>query len=157
MNEQPFLKLDLPKAEIGEEVPKITPVNANWATRPKSNIIKYLMKKSEKTAEDISRCLGCSEAYLNNKLHRDSFSLDDIICVAYACGYILTFIPQDAPDVEEPDWFQINVQDYLYDGNKKALLHLWNYSYGERIRKKKEYDQLKEKLEQMKTEYGFED
>ena len=48
MNEQPFLKLDLPKAEISEEVPKITPVNANWATRPKSNIIKYLMKKSEK-------------------------------------------------------------------------------------------------------------
>ena len=131
-------------------------VSKIWEKKPRSNIVKLLMEKSGKSADDIAESLGFTTTYFNNKLQRESFSLDDIIVIAYVCGYVLTFTSNN-PDEEERDTFQIDVHDYLEARNQKALLHLYVYEDGLKKKKKEEYDKLKAKLEQMKVEYGFED
>lgn len=67
-------------------------VDKIWETRPKSGIVKYLMKESHKTTTDIASALGISSAYLNNKFNRDSFSFTDFIIISMACGYHLMFV-----------------------------------------------------------------
>ena len=81
---------------------------------------------------------------------------DDIIVIAYVCGYGLTFTSNN-PDEKERDTFQIDVHDYLAARNQKALLQLYDYEDKFMKKKKEEYDALKAKLEQMKSEYGFDD
>ncbi len=146
---------DLPFSEVSG-VQAIKPVNKAWENKPRSNIVKQLMEKSGKTAEEIAASLGCTTTYLNNKLQRESFSLDDIIIVAYVCGYILTFVSNNQNE-EDRDSFQINVQDYLKARNEKALFQLFEYNESVKKKKKEEYNDLKARLAKMKEEYGFED
>lgn len=121
-----------------------------------SDIVKWMMEKSGRTIADIAEALNCTTSYLNNKLHLDSFSLDDLIIVAYICGYTMTFTSNN-PDAKERSIFQIDVQKYFGSSNVEALKRLYEYERRLKDRKKAEYDELKAKLEQMKTEYGFED
>jgi len=152
-----FLRLygDMPLSQI-EGVESVEPVSSTWEDRPKSNIVKWLMYKSGRSLEEVAESLGCTTSYLNNKLHRDSFSLDDMIIVAYVCGYVMTFTSNN-PDDEERSTFQIDVQEYFGSSNTEALRRLYEYEKRLKIKKKAEYDELKAKLEQMKAEYGFED
>lgn len=138
------------------DVEAVEPVSETWKDRPKSNIVKWLMDKSGRSLEEIAESLGCKPSYLNNKLHRDSFSLDDMIIVAYVCGYAIT-ITSNNPDDEERSTFQIDVREYFGSSNPDALRNLYEYEKRMKIQKKAEYDALKARLEQMKTEYGFED
>ena len=75
-----FLKQygDVPLSQIAG-VESVEPVSETWEDRPKSNIVKWLMDKSGRSLEEVAESLGCTTSYLNNKLHRDSFSLDDMI------------------------------------------------------------------------------
>lgn len=134
----------------------IETVSPTWESRPKSNIVKWLMDKSGRSLEDIAMALGCTTSYLNNKLHRDSFSLDDMIVVAYICGYALTFTSNN-PDDKERSTFQIDVQDYFSSSNKDALERLYRCERQIKARKRAEYEALKTQLEKMKAQYGFED
>ena len=137
-------------------VDSVETVSSTWEKRPKSNIVKWLMDKSGRSINEIAECLGCTASYLNNKLHRDSFSLDDLIIVAYVCGYALTFTSNN-PDDKERSTYQIDVQEYFSANNADALTRLFEFEKRTKERKKAEYDRLKAKLEQMKAEYGFDD
>ena len=114
------------------------------------------MEKSGRSITDIAESLGCTVPYLNNKLYRDSFSLDDIIIIAYICGYVLTFTSNN-PEAKERSTYQINVQDYFNSKDPEALKRLYEYEKKMKKKKKVEYENLKAQLEKMKTEYGFED
>ena len=146
---------DTPLSQIAG-MESVEAVSETWEDRPKSNIVKWMMEKSGRTLADIAEGLNCTTSYLNNKLHRDSFSLDDLIIVAYICGYTMTFTSNN-PDAKERSTFQIDVQEYFGSSNVEALERLYEYERRLKDRKKAEYDELKAKLEQMKTEYGFED
>lgn len=137
-------------------VDSVEMVSPTWENRPKSNMVKWLMEKSGRSLEDIAEGLGCSITYLNNKLHRDSFSLDDMIIVAYVCGYALTFTSNN-PDDKDRSTFQIDVKDYFRARDTNALARLYEYEKRLKNQKKDEYEELKAKLAQMKAEYGFED
>lgn len=62
-------------------------VHERWANKHKSNIVKWLMKKRGLSHEETAKILGVSKSYFNNKLFRDSFSFEDLLMVAYSCGY----------------------------------------------------------------------
>ena len=114
------------------------------------------MDRSGCTMEDVATALGCSVPYLNNKLHRDSFSLDDMIIVAYICGYSMTFTSND-PEKRDLDTVQIDVKDYFAARDMEALDRLLLYEYEMKERKYLEYEELKAQLAKMKETYGFKD
>lgn len=131
-------------------------VSGIWSERPRSNLVKHLMGRSGKTKEEIAACLGVSTRYFNNKLHRDCFSLDEIIAVAYVCGYLMMFRGNN-PKAQEQDSFQIDVQEYFAARDRETLLRLYQHDEWIREKKKAEYDDLRVRLEQMKAAYSFED
>ena len=146
---------DTPLSQI-KGVESVETVSPTWENRPKSNIVKWLMDKSGRTLDEVAMGLGCTTTYLNNKLHRDSFSMDDMIIVAYVCGYGVTFTSNN-PEDKERSTYQIDVQDYFGASDPAALERLLKYEKRLKIQKKDEYEELKAKLAQMKAEYGFED
>ena len=90
-----FLKQygDVPLSQIAG-IESGEPVSESWEDRPKSNIVNWLMDNSSRSLAEMVESLGCTTSYLNNKLHRDSFSLDDMIIVAYICGYAMNDLYQ---------------------------------------------------------------
>lgn len=72
------------------EAEKILEVSERWANRKKSNLVEALRKEAGLDKKDVVGYLGVTKPYLENKLHRDSFSFEDIIIVAYACGFVLS-------------------------------------------------------------------
>lgn len=135
-----------------EGLPSVGTVSQTWRNRPKSNIVKRLMEKSGRTLDEIAEGLGCSKSYLNNKLHRDSFSVDDLVIIAYICGYAVAFIAKGA-DSDVQDQIQIDVEEYFSSYDDDALNRLKKHERGNRLR----YEELKARVAQMKAEYGFED
>ena len=81
--------------KILEDVPKIPLVKDIWASRRKSNIVKWLMGQSGIPLEIVSKSIGKSNHYTNNKLMRDSFSFDNLIAIAYVCGKNGIELPSD--------------------------------------------------------------
>ncbi len=134
----------------------IKSVSATWEDRPKSNIVKWLIEKSGANLEDIASCLNCSELYLNSKLHRDAFTFDDMIVIAYVCGYSLAFEGNN-PDGRQQSQFQVDVEEFFKSSDDNILERLHNYDTIRKQRKREEYDKLKAKLNQMREEYGFDD
>ena len=146
---------DMPFTRI-EGLESITTLKSKWDDRPRSNIIKWLMDKSSRSLEEIAKGLGRSVGYLNNKIHRGSFSIDELIIVAYICGYTVTLTSND-PDEEEHTSYQIDVREYFGGYDEDVLRRLHSYEMSLKERKRAEYEDLKAQLEKMKTEYGFED
>lgn len=62
-------------------------INEIWNEKPKSRLVRYLMGKEKLLSETVSRLLGTTKSYFDNKLHRNSFSLEDILLIAKYCGY----------------------------------------------------------------------
>ena len=60
-----------------------------WDNRPKSNIVKWLMNQSQTNVNVLADYLGCSVPTLNNKIHRDVFSIEELSVICYACDYTL--------------------------------------------------------------------
>ncbi len=139
-----------------EGLDSVETVSSTWENRPKSNIVKWLMEQSGRTLDEIARSLGCKTSYLNNKLHRDSFSVDDMVIIAYVCGYAMTFTANN-PDDTTRSTFQIDVEKYFQSYDEEVLNRLRVCEQRLRMQKKDEYEELKAKLAQMKEEYGFED
>ena len=109
------------------------------------------MMKSNITVDKLAEFLGCSKQYLNNKFNRDSFSIDDLVIVAYACNYTIALLendgnsqcrvsPENFFDEESGTWERISMLKNNGKHNKRA-----------------EYEQKKAELERMKKAYGFED
>ncbi len=139
-----------------EGVKTVDVVSPKWENRPKSNLVKWLMDKSDISLDDLAAALGYSPSYLNNKFHRDSFSLEDLIVVAYICGFSLTFTSNN-PDQEKQESYQIDVKEFFSASDADTLMKIVEYEQNMKKRKKAEYDELKAKLEKLKAEFGFED
>lgn len=57
-----------------------------------SPTIKSILATEQKKRSDASSALGITAQALSNKYMRDSFSAEDLIKIATACGYHLAFV-----------------------------------------------------------------
>lgn len=117
--------------------------------RKKSDLVKFLIKDSGFSRSDIVKILGISsKQYLDNKLNRDSFSFEDLIGLAAIGGFRFALI-KDSCEKQIVQVF--NPADWLTDEQINNLSYL-----SLRELKRNEYEELKEKLNEMKDRYGFE-
>ncbi len=87
-------------------------VSKTWENRPKANMVKWLMDKSGVSLDTLASYLGCSRQYLNNKLTRDSFSFDDLLIAAYACGFTFTLTSNEVKDGKQ-DVYRVDLGEYF--------------------------------------------
>ena len=135
----------------------LSTVDKKWEERDKSNLIKWLLKNSNVSKDRLAAFLGCSKAYLDNKLYRDSFSAYDLVAAAYVCGYRFVLISEDAvfpyyDSDEVKKAVQIDPKDVL---DARTIERVKSIREQELIEKRVEYEKLKEEIEKMKREYGF--
>ena len=122
----------------------------NKSDRKKSDLVKFLIKDSSFTRTDMAKILGISSRqYFENKLARNSFSFEDLIGFAAIGGFRFALV-RDSCDKEIIQVF--NPVDWLTDEQINNLSYL-----SLRELKRDEYEGLKEKLNEMKDKYGFED
>ena len=55
--------------------------------RRRTALVRYFRTMSGVTNSELAKCLKISEAYFNNKMHRNSFSVEDLTQIANYCGY----------------------------------------------------------------------
>ncbi len=138
---------DLPIVELDSVI---------WEGRPKTRIIKWLMSQGHIDQATMAKYLGCKKPYLDNKMTRDSFSIDDLLIAAYACGYSLTLTKNtSAPDHQES--YVIDIVDYFKSNDDEVLVRITEIEKELKENKKAEYERKKAELEMMKREYGFSD
>ena len=141
---------------VNKNTAHVEAVSDTWKTRPKANMIKWLMKQSGTSLESVAEHLGCSVSYLNNKLNRDSFSLDDLILAAYACGYSFVLVKNDEL-IDYPAMCRLDLLEYFRYSDPEVLKRINAIEEGVQKARREEYEQKKAELERMKKEYGFED
>lgn len=139
---------------VTKETKPVDIVSETWKNRPKANIVKWLMQRSNTTLDAIAQYLNCSAHYLNTKLSRDSFSFDDLIVIAYACGF--TFVLTNNKN-ESTESFRVDLIDFFKNSDDKVLERISKIEENEQRAKRREYEKKKAELEKMRTEYGFED
>lgn len=66
------------------DVPVIPIVSATYKNRKRSNLVKWLMREGGLTVQEAADRIGITKEYLHSKLVRDSFSIEDILCVSKA-------------------------------------------------------------------------
>lgn len=127
-----------------------------WEGRPKSKLVKWLMGVSDKSIAEVAEYIGCQSATLNNKLFRDSFTVEDIVLAAHACGFTLVLINNKTTEGNE--LFQlIDYKTMFQTKDPDVIARVEKLDDKERQKKADEYQRMKEQLEKMKAEYGFED
>ena len=133
-----------------------TPLNNNpkWENRPRTKLIKTLIEQSNIDLETLAEYLDCSKQYLNNKISRDSFSIDDLIIAAYVCGYDLILASREG-DKNRP---VIRItKDKYFPSDDKTLARIEKIDQKRKAEIKAEYERKKAELERMKEQYGLED
>ena len=123
-------------------------------------MVKWLMKRSGVGLDTIADYLGCSVSYLNTKLARDSFSFEDLILVAYACGYTFTLTDNAG---EDEAVYRVDILKHFDISDPKVWERI--NAIEERIltqnQRREEYEKkkaaLEAELERMKEEYGIKD
>lgn len=113
-----------------------------WLDRQKSNLINWLMKNSNVSRKDISVLLNVSQPYFENKMSRNSFSLEDILLVADLCGFSVAVVSKKDRSVHE-----LNFRDFVGDISAQSERLL--------LMKRKEYEQLKAQVKKLEEEFGF--
>ena len=141
---------------VNRHIEPVDIVSDTWKGRPKANIVKWLMARSGTGLETVASYLGCTVNDLNNKLTRDSFSFDDLILVAYACGYTFVLVNNNE-EIESSDSFRVDLVDFFRDSDEQVLERVSQRAEEELKAKREEYEKKKAELERMKEEYGFED
>ena len=152
---------------INKKTAPVETVSDTWKSRPKANLIKWLMKQSGVKLETIANYLGCSVSYLNTKLARDSFSFEDLIIAAYACGYTFILAKNDKA-IDSPDVNRLDLVEHFENSEPEVLERINTIEEEiqaakreEYERKKAEYEQELEKkkaeLERLREEYGIEE
>lgn len=130
--------------EVLPDVASVEYVSDTWKSRPKANMVKWLMSKSGTSLDTIAEYLGCSRQYLNNKLFRDSFSFDDLVIVAFACGYSFTLTSND-DDIAHRSIYRVDVADFFQNSDKDVLARI-------RRLENKKYDELYARLVEIQKE-----
>lgn len=95
-------------------------MDKTWGNRPKSKIVKSLMEVGHLNGRAVAEKLGVSVQYFNNKLHRNSWSFEDLIQVADACGYSFVLMPTDAAHMVMLDQRVDVYEDGYKDGYNQA-------------------------------------
>ncbi len=144
------------KTKCLSDLSSIDMISPTWERRPKANLVKWLMQTGNVSMDTIAEYLKCSKQYLNNKLNRDSFSFDDLLIVAYACGFTFT-LTSNEEDPEKRSSFQVDFVDYFRACNDSVLVRISEIENQSKAAKRAEYELKKAELERMKKEFGFED
>lgn len=113
-----------------------------WADRPKSNLVNWLSKNSNVNRKELAVLLNVSDAYFENKMTRNSFSLEDILLAADLCNFSLALVSKKDRSVHE-----LNFREFVGDISEQSERFL--------SMKRAEYDQLKEKAKKLEEEFGF--
>ncbi len=69
-----------------------------WNDRPKSKLVKILIRESGLTTIDIADQLGLKKGTVYNKMNQDRWSADDIFMIAKICGYRIDFVSEYGND-----------------------------------------------------------
>ena len=120
-------------------VPILSMFGVTYNDRPRSDIVISLLKASGISRKEAAMFLGTTITYFNNKILRNSFSFDDIVRIAYLCGYIVTF-KYYGIDNERNKTYQINTHDFM---DKSCI---------ERLEKTERINQLKCKIGDLEKE-----
>lgn len=142
---------------VNKNIAPVEPVSDTWKNRPKANMVKWMMKQSDTSLDEVAAHLGCSVSYLNNKLTRESFSFEDLLLAAYACGYTFVLVNNNE-EISSEDSFRVDLLKHFDNEEGKEVLARINEIEEEKKKAKRaEYEAKKAELERMKAEYGFED
>ena len=80
------------------DIPYLKLVNEKWKDRDKSNLVKYLQARSFEKTKNMAKILGLGVPCYNSKINRGSFSFNDIVSIAYLCGYSVCFVNDRSGD-----------------------------------------------------------
>lgn len=146
--------------KINEKTAPVDPVSEKWKTRPKANMVKWMMKQSGVGLESIAEHLGCSISYVNTKLARDSFSFEDLIIIAYACGF--TFVLADNKGEGEAV-YRVDLIRHFENNEPEVLERIDQIE--ERAQKRDEYEkekaemelEMERRLQLIREKYGIEE
>ena len=142
---------------VNKNIAPVEPVSDTWKNRPKANMVKWMMKQSETSLEDVAAYLDCSVSYLNNKLTRESFSFEDLLLAAYACGYTFVLV-NNSQEISGEDTYRVDLLQHFDNKEGEEVLKRVNaIEEKKRQAKRAEYEAKKAELERMKAEFGFED
>ena len=98
-----------------------------------SDIVRKMIKKKNISIKKIANYLNCTEQSFRNKLSRNSFSIKDIMIIAYVCDATVSIDYAAYTDDFDTDF--LNISQYLPDEEF------------ERIEKLKKRDLLEELVE----------
>lgn len=135
----------------------------NWESRPKSNLVKWLMQYGNVTYDEAAIVLNISKSYFNNKLHRNSFSFEDIVAIAQVCGYELAFRAYDSSIDKDHDALgalpAMFCDSEVYERINKVyeMREERKRKDEEKLHYQEEYLRMKQELAEYKTKYGIKD
>ena len=123
--------------------------SAKWKNRRKSWIMKWLLYFAEKKDQDAAAVLGISRSYFDNKLHRNSFSFEDILILSELAHINIAFVDERSgiiiDQIDFDKWFEdkpevtLNIEEYRkLERNKQYQLYL---------QKKAELEELEKTLD----------
>ena len=116
--------------------PGIELTDERWINRKKSNLVKWFLLNSETSVETLCEGLGYTKAYFNNKITRDSFSFEDLVAIAYLCGFKFAISSWDENLKREIRYFDI-LDEEASDRVYKTMQNVNKCRHDEYIRKKK--------------------
>ena len=91
--------LDNEKFKIRNSEISLKPESFRGTDRPLSQLVKVLKSYSNKTSEDIYKCLGLkNKPCVDSKLNRGSFSVEDIVKIADYCGFDVVIRQRSIPE-----------------------------------------------------------
>lgn len=127
---------------IGDQ--QIKYINQKWESRPRSNIMKWLMNENEIDVPTMANILGLTVGSFNSKLARGSFSFDDLLLAATACDFTITFIDNKTNSCHSinPALYFSNYKTDRYYVAKDYITHLTETIMNE----------IQEKMEQIEKE-----
>ena len=128
---------------------KIELSGERWAERKKSSFVKWLISYSDVSKDAICEVLNISMPYFNNKITRNSFSFEDLITIAYMCGFKFSL-----ESLSGESKVEIGLKDFLSEEEFDRVQSSLNKRAAE---KHEEYLKKKKELELLKEKYGYED
>lgn len=121
-----------------------------WQNRPKSVLVKEIMSTFNISLDEIAKVIGTSIQYVNTKLSRNSFSVEDLLLLLYFADLKINIVSSSGDvwkTVSLKEWYPEDA--HTIDEIKRAL------EKEERKSQYKKYLQLKNELNNMKELYGF--
>ena len=135
---------DLPISELPKFIPD--------EDKTKTALIKKMAEESNTSIETLSEYLGCKPQSLRNKMFRNSFSIDDLVIAAYACGFSVV-LKNNATNKDTV----IDLVEFFKPMDDDILVRISDLEKKNKAAKRAEYNKLKAELKKMRDEYGFDE